>query len=90
MISATPETGYKPENIAKASIKGLELSSGITFNRTQIKASYSLLNPENLSPEHKGKILNARAKQLFTVNIDHTFKHFSAGASVTGQGPSFL
>ncbi|MDD7805901.1 MAG: TonB-dependent receptor [Endozoicomonas sp. (ex Botrylloides leachii)] len=89
MISATKETDYKPTNIDKALIQGLEVNGSISNGNWNINASISLLKPENRSHANYAKILTARSKQLMTLTLDHQFKHFGLGASFKAQGSSY-
>ncbi|MDD7805640.1 MAG: TonB-dependent receptor, partial [Endozoicomonas sp. (ex Botrylloides leachii)] len=85
----TKETDYKPTNIDKALIQGLEVNGSINNDNWNINASISLLKPENRSPANYSKILTARSKQLMTLTLDHQFKHFGVGASFKAQGLSY-
>ncbi len=89
MIAATFETGYIPDNIAKARIRGVELNATAKLWSWDIATSLSFLEPEDRSAKNRGKTLRYRSKQLFSLDVNRQYQRFSIGGSFNARGSSF-
>ncbi|WP_211824974.1 TonB-dependent receptor domain-containing protein [Kistimonas asteriae] len=89
-FSTGPMTGYM-ENVEKARIRGIEASLTTQLAAWDITASATYLDPKNLSddPKVKDKVLQRRARQLFSLDADRTFGRFSFGGTLRAQGKSY-
>ena len=84
------DSAFIPQNIGKARIRGLELIAGGYFYGFEITSNLTLLNPENRgSGSNNGKLLPRRAEQVYRLDIDRRFGHFSFGGSFIAEGRRF-
>jgi len=74
---------WKPLNIGKARIRGLEAGITTHIREWRIASSLSLVDPEDVNTGNK---LQQRAFRTARIDIDKNIKKFSAGASIMGQG----
>ncbi len=79
----------KTENISKARMRGIELSASTQLSGWEITAALSLLDPENRSGENSGKTLNRRATELFALDADKEFGHWTVGGTLRSQGATW-
>ena len=79
------------ENIDKARIRGIETSFSTKIIEWDVTASLTYLDPKNLSGNAttKNKVLERRARQLFSLDADRTYGEFSIGGTVRAQGKSY-
>lgn len=80
-------TTFKPENIDKAEILGLETRLSARWWDFDINANLTLLDPRNQSEgANHGNVLPRRAQQMFQFNLDRKFGKFSAGLTINDEG----
>lgn len=83
------DKNYIPKNLEKSRIRGIELIVGRNFYGFMLKGNLTLLNPENLAGENKGKLLARRPEQTFRFDVDRSFNKLSLGASFINEGRRF-
>lgn len=78
---------FRPENINKAEIFGMETQVSARVWDTDIKANLSLVDPRNQGdgPNH-GNVLPRRAQQMFQLDLDRAFGKFRVGLTVNQEG----
>ena len=76
----------RPENVARARIRGLELSYAGTWMRTLMRAKLTLQEPES---EPSGAQLQRRARQHGSLVATRAFGAWSAGVEVVASGERF-
>lgn len=74
---------WKPLNIGKARIRGLEAGITTRIQKWTIASTLSLVDPEDVNTGNK---LQQRAFRTARIDIDRNSKIFSAGISIFGQG----
>jgi len=74
---------WKPVNIGKARIRGLEVGVTTHLQKWTIASSLSLTDPKDVKTGNK---LQQRAFRTARIDIDRNSKTFSAGISIFGQG----
>ncbi len=79
-------SGWPPENINKATIKGMELTLATMIQGWDIVMNTSFLQPKN---DKTGKILTRRTQRLANLNIDKTLGQWSIGSSWKLRDHSF-
>lgn len=78
---------WKPSNVSKARIKGLELGATQTLGNTRLAANAGFLDPKDASGgANDGKLLVRRARQSARFDVDHDFGRWSLGASLRAVG----
>ena len=82
----TPSGLWKPSNVDKARIRGIEASISTTLKQWDITASVTLLDPKDTRRE---TILQRRAKQYMTLDADRSYGKFSLGGTFKAQGHSY-
>jgi vitamin B12 transporter len=80
------DTNFSLENIAKATIKGIEFDVATQFMGFDLTANASLLDPED---EQTGKVLRRRAERLANIMVDRRWGDLSAGASLKLRSHSY-
>ncbi len=88
MIAWAPDASgqWKPSNVNKARIQGVEGSISTTLAHWDINLSLTLLDPKDTKRDTQ---LQRRAKQYMTIDSDRTFSKFSFGATFRAQGPTY-
>ncbi len=78
---------FRPENINKAEIFGLETQVSARLWDIDINANLSLVDPRNQGdgPDH-GNVLPRRAQQMFQLDLDRAFGKFRVGLTVNQEG----
>ncbi|MDQ7989926.1 MAG: TonB-dependent vitamin B12 receptor [Candidatus Dactylopiibacterium sp.] len=92
MIAWSPDANgdYKPANVARAHITGLELAASQKFGRTTLAASASFLNPKDHSGgATEGNLLARRARQSGSLAVDHELGRWAFGATLKGTGKRY-
>lgn len=74
---------FAPFNVAEARIRGIELSSGFVIDQWTLRASASLIDPEN---EETDSRIRRRSGEQFRLDVDREQGEFTLGATVKGQG----
>ncbi len=74
---------WRPFNIGKVRIRGLEASTTTHIQDWRIATSLNLTNPEDVNTGNK---LQRRAFRTARIDIDRNTRKFSAGVTVIGQG----
>ena len=78
--------GFPLQNVNRARVKGLELSYTGTVADTNLKASMTFQDPENLDT---GQQLVRRAKAFGAFGASRAFGPFSIGGEVLASGPRY-
>ncbi len=74
---------WKPSNVDKARIRGLEAGITAHYQSWQIASSVSLVNPEDVNTGNK---LQQRAFRTARIDIDKDIGKLSTGVTIIGQG----
>ncbi len=79
-----------PNNIDRARIQGVEVTTGVEWFDWNLRGSLTWLDPRNDgdNPNHD-KLLPRRAKETGRIDADRRFGRFSVGASVIGIGQRY-
>lgn len=77
---------FLPQNLARARIKGWELSADTSFAGMKIKAALTVQRPED---RDTGKQLRSRARQFGSIGLAKNFGVWEAGADVVGSSHRF-
>lgn len=81
---------WKPSNVSKARIKGLELGATQTLGKTRLAVNTSFLDPKDASGgTTDGKLLVRRARQSARFDADHDFGRWALGASLRAVGARY-
>ncbi|MDP0561229.1 MAG: TonB-dependent receptor [Candidatus Endonucleobacter sp. (ex Gigantidas childressi)] len=88
LISWTADSSgkFKPENVDKASIQGLEASMSTVFKQWSITISGTLLDPKDTK---RNTVLQRRAKQYMVVDVDYSINKLFLGGAFRAQGPCY-
>jgi vitamin B12 transporter len=73
---------YQAANIDKANISGLEASLGGRIEQTDLRASYTYLDPRIVGGLNDGNILPRRAQNVARFDIDQAIGQFSVGTTL--------
>ena len=76
-------------NVAKSEISGAELTSSLNVGQWNSNISLSYVDPVNKSGANNGKVLQARAKQTLSLNINRDFQKYTFGSSLLAQGKRY-
>ncbi len=77
---------FLPVNVARARIRGLELSASARWRGTRVKAMLTLQDPES---EDTGSMLQRRARRHGSLAADRAFGPWTLGAELVASGPRF-
>ena len=78
---------FKPANIAKAQIFGMETVMSTQLFGIDIKANVSLVDPRNMEDgSNRQNILPRRAQQMAQLDLDRRFDKFRVGLIVNQEG----
>ena len=80
---------FAPNNIKRARIRGLELTSAFSINQWTMRGDVTFLNPLNLDDEKGDTILPRRAKQSLGLHLDRKIQQFNVGMSVIAMGKRY-
>ncbi|MDP0589523.1 MAG: TonB-dependent receptor [Candidatus Endonucleobacter bathymodioli] len=85
LINWTADTSgkFKPTNVDKARIYGLETSMSTIFKQWRITISGTLLDPKDTT---RNTVLQRRAKQYMVANVDYNVNKLCWGGSFRAQG----
>lgn len=89
LISWVPDAAglYGPENVHRARIRGLELSSAVTWEKWTLKAAATYMQPKD---RDNGRDLARRARQSLRLDADQALSEaVSLGGSLTLQGKRY-
>jgi vitamin B12 transporter len=79
-------SSYFPVNVAKARIRGAELSYDARWRGTQVRALLTLQDPKS---EDSGRLLQRRAKQHGSITARRDFGPWTFGAELLASGARF-
>ena len=85
----TPAGPWKPGNVDRAKITGLEIGFQTVINAVNVSGSITFQDPINDSGAHRNKQLRRRAKQLAFLDVSRNFNPWEAGISLHYQGKSY-
>lgn len=80
------DSSYIPQNVNRATIKGIEGEAAVSLNAWKIAGGLTFLDPRN---EDTGKVLQRRSRRSAKLDLDRRFGHNEIGVSVIAQGPRF-
>lgn len=80
------DTNYTPFNTGRATIKGLTLSAEHVLGNTRIRASADFMNPRD---DESHKQLSRRAKQAYSMGINHRLNAWDLGAEYQFVGKRY-
>ena len=91
LIAWAPTSGgpWKPGNVDKAKISGLEIEFQTTINTVNLNGSFTLQEPLNDSGINRNRQLRRRAKQLAFLDISQNFNPWKLGLSLHYRGKSY-
>lgn len=73
---------YQAYNVDKARINGLEASIGGRIQQTDLRASYTYLDPRVVGGEDDGNLLPRRAQNVARLDVDQALGQFSLGGTL--------
>ena len=85
----TPDGPWKPGNVGKAKITGLEIEFQTAINTVDVGGGLTFQEPLNSSGINRGKLLIRRPKQLAFLDLSKNFDPWKAGISLHYQGKSY-
>ena len=80
---------WKPGNVDRAKITGLEMEFQTVINAVNVSGSVTFQDPVNDSGANRNKQLRRRSKQLAFLNVSRNFNPWEAGISLHYQGKSY-
>ncbi len=81
---------FRPANVAKAEIRGVEATGGLVVDAWDIALSYSYTDPRNqVSGSNFDKVLIRRARQSASLNVAHAWNRTRLGMIGRAQGRRF-
>jgi vitamin B12 transporter len=81
---------FRPANVAKARIRGAELTNSFSAAGWDLSLGYSYTDPRNRTPGiNFDKVLLRRARHSGSVEVAYGWSQARAGVIVRGQGPRF-
>jgi len=85
----TPAGPWKPGNVDRAKISGLEIEFKAAIRTVNVRGSLTFQEPLNDSGGNQGKLLRRRAKQLAFLDVSQDFNPWRAGITLHYQGKSY-
>lgn len=82
-------SGFIPNNIAKAGIKGIEGSVTTKIVGWDLSTNLTLQDPKILSDANNGKTLVNRPKKILNIAIDHRLGRWNFGTSIHAESKRF-
>ncbi|MEW5838607.1 MAG: TonB-dependent vitamin B12 receptor [Pseudomonadota bacterium] len=73
---------YLPSNLNEARIRGLEATLGARLGATDLNASYTWLDPEQVGGVNDGKMLPRRAQNVLRLDADQAFGAWRLGGTL--------